>query len=97
MDYHMFFAGVGASCALIAIMSSLVWLIISLVTKPIREDVDEIKKDIRAVLPIIKSDDELNRMIEIKTNMHRDLCTKNLDTKISVALENHIKIYHKGG
>ena len=94
MDLTLFYAGIGAAGVIIATTSGLVWLIITLITRPIKEDIEEIKCNIEKYLPKIMSETELNRMISLSLSEHARECGDVVDKKISAAMDVHEKLKH---
>lgn len=87
MDYHALYAGIAAASGLTAI--------ISLITKSIKEDVAQIKKDLHALMLTVKSEEELQRMISVQMNAHSEDCVAKVDRKIKAAITNHEKQCHE--
>jgi hypothetical protein len=96
LDYHLFYGGVAASCAIISVTSALVWLIISLITKPIRSDIEEIKQCLREIVPKVKSETDLQRMIAVDFSERSKACVRAVESKINEAVLTHERRYHIG-
>ena len=69
-DWSLIFAGGGFALALVTAISSTVYFIISLTVKPLKEDIEEIKK----IVSNVKSEADLNRMIDLSIAKHKDDC-----------------------
>jgi hypothetical protein len=70
LDWNLIFAGGAFALALVTSISSTVYFIVSLIVKPLKEDVEEIKK----IIGNVKSETDLSRMIDLSIAKHKDDC-----------------------
>jgi hypothetical protein len=83
MEWGVIFGGVSAGIMLVATISGFVYLIMRLTTNPIKEDVDELKKavteltrTINSLSTKIKSDADLDNIVQVAIANHERNCLK---------------------
>ena len=59
-------------------MSGFVYLIIKLVTNPLKESIIELKKEIEALRKVIKSESDLYNLIKLAIDEHEKNCPYNM-------------------
>ena len=94
MDWQLFFAGVGAACGVVGILGGLVWLIITLVTEPLKKDVHSMKGTLQELLLKVMSPDELERMMSVCVNKHADSCGVKTKNMVNESILHHERVYH---
>ena len=72
MDWNLILSGAAFALTLITAITTTMFFIISLIIKPIKDDLEEMKTIIR----LVKSDEELNRMMQLAIIKHKEQCIK---------------------
>lgn len=76
MDWNVIFAGGTFGIALASAISAFIWLIIRLVFRRLEDDIGEIKKTLSVVIPTIKTETELETMMDLKIAKCKEDCLK---------------------
>lgn len=76
MEWHVLFAGGAFGLMLVTSTSGFVFLIMRLITNPLKEDVNEMKESIKTMAQKMKSETDLLNMIRTEIGNHQKECIK---------------------
>lgn len=79
MDWTIALSASALAVSVIIAIAGLMYLIMRLMVQPLREDIDEIKQNTSK----IKSDDEIENLIELKIAKHKEECSKTIHRLIN--------------
>lgn len=74
MEWPVLFAAGGFALALATALGGLTFLIIRLVTDPMKRDLADIQADLKSAIRQIKAEPDLQRMMDVTVSDHRDKC-----------------------
>ena len=78
MDWNLIFAGGTFGIALASAVSAFLWLIIRLIFAQLKGDIQEIKATLEKIIPTIKSEAELEAMMDLKIARCREQCFRKI-------------------
>lgn len=74
MDWSVVFAAAGFGVSLVCAIGGLVWLLLRLALEPLKEDISELKAAVRPIEAKVKSEPELQRIIDLAVARHAEDC-----------------------
>ena len=78
VDWNLIFTGGTFGVALACAVSGFIWLVIRLIFKNLEKDVSEIKATLTSIIPTIKTEAELETMMDLKIAKCKEDCFKRL-------------------
>ena len=85
VDWNLLFVGGTFAIVLASAIGGLNWFIIRLVFIRLQEDIQEIKEQLKLVVPIVKTEKELETMIRFEIAKKREECEAMMERKIKEA------------
>ena len=74
MDWTLLFAGIASGVAVVGTTSGFVYLIMRLITNPLKQDLDKLSKSVELITNKLKSESDLMHMINSQIATHERGC-----------------------
>ena len=95
MDWHLITALIVAMCAVVGVVTPIIWVFLNAMFRPLRDDIHGLKKDMSDLADKVKPIDHILLLVNECINRHSESCGERTESKISNAIRHHEERCHK--
>ena len=95
MDWHLITALIVAMCAVVGVVTPIIWVFLSAMFRPLRDDIHDLKKDMKELSDKVKPIEHILLLVNECINRHTESCGERTEAKISNAIRHHEERHHR--